>query len=273
MIEPCYLCGTLNYKHYHFLIDGKEFEVLKCRNCSLARTWPSPLQGNEAEQYYEDIEDYEMRFEKQVLWQAFAHRTLEVIKKYKPSGKLLDVGCNVGILVTEAKKLGYDAYGIDFSQKALDYGRKNLGLEDSLQRGSVAAQNYPNDYWDIMTYMQCFEHLEDPLVEYKEVYKVIKPEGILVIEVPRFFSAWRFFLGKYWYGFVPSQHVWQCGLLGVTSVLERAGFEIIKTKTRYNLDHEFGFNLKGLVKLFIFCIAWITGTGDLLIIVARKKKE
>lgn len=271
MKEPICLCGELNYKRYHYITPEKEFEVLECCHCHLARTWPAPLQGVELEEYYEEKEDYEMRFQNFALWQSFAHRTLNVIRKYKQNGNLLDVGCNVGIFVQEAQKYGFESYGVDFSEKAIQYGEMKLGLSGKLSKGTVIDQKYPNDYWDIITYMQCFEHLEDPVTELKEVRRVIKPSGILIIDIPRFFSIWRVLLGKHWYCFSPNQHIWQCGRRGVSSILEREGFKVIEARTRASLHHEITFDIRGITKFFIKMIAWITGTGDHLILVAQKK--
>ncbi len=271
MNKPICLCGASDYTTYHYRSQNKDFEVLACRRCHLARTWPVPLAGKGLEEYYEDQEDYKDRFAQLELWQKFAQRTLTIAQKYVPSGRLLDVGCNVGIFVAEAKRNGYDAHGVDLSHKAIEYGQTKLGLTKELSIGTIAEHAYADDSWDVITYIHCFEYLEYPEDEMKEARRILKPGGILVIEVPRFFSVWRAVLGNRWYCFSPHQHIWQCGKRGVENILLRSGFEIVVAKTRINLRHDITPTIQGVFKILLSAIAWLSGTGDNLIMIARKK--
>lgn len=271
MEYPLCLCGGRDYKRYYYETLEAPITILACRRCHLARTWPPPLVGQGLNDYYEGRDDHQPRFEQLVLWTEFAKRTLRILKKYRDRGRLLDVGCNLGSFAAEALRVGYDAYGIDLSEKALAYGREKLGLSGRLSVGTVTEQRYADNSWDVITYIHCFEHLENPGEEMREAKRVLRPGGIILIEVPRFYSAWRFFLGKRWYGFSPFQHIWQCGKRGVVSILEREGLEIIDVKTRTSMYHRISFNFKGLLRLGLTCIAWLTGTGDNLFVIATKK--
>lgn len=266
-------CGAQQYKKYWYGLSSKTISILQCRHCGLARTWPIPLQGEILEQYYEDRPDYEDRFVSEALWRKFSRRALNLVKRHSPAqARVLDVGCNLGLFVDEARLAGFEASGIDMSAQAIEYGKKKYHFsEEELSHGTLETKQYKENSFDVVAYLHCFEHIEFPRQELKRAAHIIKTNGILFIEVPRFFSAWRFFLGHSWYCFSPFQHIWQFGLRGLKSLLEQEGFTIAKAYTRLSMHHELSLSFKGIVKFFIMAIAWLSGTGDNLIVVARKK--
>lgn len=265
-------CGNFEYRRSWYDPLEKTVFILQCTRCGLARTFPIPLSGAGLEDYYEGRHDHIERSENEAIWQSFFIRTLNIIKKYKTSGSLMDVGCNLGFFVKEAREQGFKAEGVDMSTEAIAFGKEKYNFpDDVLQHGTLETIARSDNSYDIITYLHCFEHLEYPNEEMKEAHRVLKNDGILLIEVPRYYSAWRVVLGRRWYGFSPFQHIWQCGKRGVCNVLESNSFEIVKAYTRISMHHEVNFSLKGLFKICIHALAWLSGTGDNLIIVAHKK--
>lgn len=270
---PDCLCGAHEYKLFHIRPEPERVDVLECRRCHLARTWPAPLSGQGLAQYYEEREDHELRLADLPTWRRFSRSFLEILGRYQSSGSLLDVGCNLGILVDEARRVGYEAKGIDMSSRAIEKGKSALGLDGLLSAGTLTELAFPADSLDVISYMHCVEHLEDPLGEFQEVRRVLKPGGLLAIEVPNFFSLWRRLQGSGWYGLVPEQHIWQGGAKGLGALLRRSGFEIVVSSSRLSLYREESGGLKGVVKKFLTLLAWLTGTGDRLIIIARRPRQ
>jgi len=265
-------CGNFEYKRSWYDPLEKTIFILRCTRCGLARTFPIPLSGAGLEDYYEGRHDHRERSDNEAVWLSFFKRTLNIIKKYKSSGSLIDVGCNLGFFVSIAREQDFQAEGVDMSAEAIAFGTQKYKLpEDILHHGTLKDLSLPDNTYDVITYLHCFEHLEFPNEEMKEASRLLKSDGILVIEVPRYYSAWRLLLGRRWYGFSPFQHIWQCGKRGVCNLLLRNDFEILKAYTRISMHHEVDFSLKGLFKICIHALAWLSGTGDNLIIVARKK--
>lgn len=265
------LCGQKKFKTYSYSFSQKSFEVLECCGCHLAQTYPMPVANEDIERFYTDIEDYNLRLKEEHNWRIFSSQLLKIIEEYKTEGILVDVGCNLGIFVQEASKRGYQAKGIDLSEKAIQCGGKELSLEVKLEVGDLTAQRYEPNSIEILVYQHCFEHILYLKEELREIKRVLTPQGILVIEVPRFFSLWRLVLGNYWYGFCPSQHIWQFGLRGLRNLLKREGFAIVTARTRLNLNHDLSWTIKGMIKRLIALAAWLTGTGDKLVVIARKE--
>lgn len=267
------LCRRSDFKVYSYHTKASEFQILACRFCHLGQTFPPPLLTDEIKTYYEQRQDYHQRREEIDLWNIFSSRFLKIVKKYARGKRLVDVGCNIGIFVKHAREADFEATGIDLADTPLQYGIKSLSLDNILHYGSLKDQEFKADSIDVLTYQHCFEHLANPIEELKEVYRVLKPTGIVLIEVPRFFSSWRFFLGNRWYGFSPDQHFWQFGKRGLVNLLKRENFKITAVKGRYNIYHKIGFNIQSVLKIGLYIIAWITATGDNLIIIATPIKK
>ncbi len=272
MTYPACLCGGTEYRVHTFTVSGSRVMVLICRRCGLGRTWPSPLARVGAAQLYEDMDDYEERFAELDLRRRFCLPPLSAIKRHVPIGaRVTDVGCNLGVFVSEAVAAGYEATGIDVSSRAVAAGNERLGLNGRLSVGTLATANLPDSSRSVLTYLHSLEHIEDVDAELETARRVLDTSGILLIEVPRFMSLWRLVLGSKWYPLSPFQHIWQFSFHSLSGLLKRHGFEIIEKRTRLNMYHEITPDAKGAVKALLAAVASMTATADDLLVVARKR--
>lgn len=100
------------------------------------------------------------------------------------NSRVLDVGCNSGILGVLLKSQGKNCYvnGIDvvpeLVQKAIKNGTyASEGVAEDL---SI----HPNGAFDIVVCVEVLEHLYDPLVAIKEAKRVLKPKGKYIVSIP-----------------------------------------------------------------------------------------
>src|SRR6266704_338973 len=98
----------------------KTFRVVRCRSCT--HVFCSPVPKN-IYKNYEDVVDEEY-LRHRITRELTARAVLNVIKKYVPSGKLLDVGCATGDFLSQAKKLGYAAEGLELSRWSSEIAKK-----------------------------------------------------------------------------------------------------------------------------------------------------
>ena len=109
------------------------------------------------------------------------------------SGALLDVGCSTGAFVKLARNSGFDAQGIDLSERAVSYGRDHLSLP--LRAGDFTAGMFAEASFDVVTLWATLEHLPDPGAFMAEASRVVRPGGALVISVPNHRSLTQRMLG------------------------------------------------------------------------------
>lgn len=111
--------------------------------------------------------------------------------KLRPGQRLLDLGCGRGELVMYCGSvLGIDAYGVDYSETAILLGAQCLVFYTQaerqrihLLRACVTNLPFPDSYFDRVMSWSVVEHLHQWQLEacLAEVYRVLKPDGILVL--------------------------------------------------------------------------------------------
>ena len=100
---------------------------------------------------------------------------------------ILDVGCGTGANLEMLTQFG-ETYGIDISEDALEFCRAR-GLE-RVQLGAAEDLPYEDEKFDLVTALDVVEHLDDDVAGLKEMHRVLKPDGRLLIFVPAFMFLW-----------------------------------------------------------------------------------
>jgi SAM-dependent methyltransferase len=97
--------------------------------------------------------------------------------------RLLDVGCNDGSVMGYFGQLGLDVWGLDISNRALEMARAR-GLQN-LKQGNVE-EPLPFDagVFDVVFWGDNAEHLLQPLATLREIHRVLKPSGLLLLSTP-----------------------------------------------------------------------------------------
>ena len=124
-----------------------------------------------------------------VVRRMIARDNLKAYVAKKPKeAKVLDFGCGSGLFVTELEEHGYQAYGLDISEEAVKFGilqgRKNLDVIDAHKI------NFPDNTFDAIFGMAVLEHLEDESWALKEIERVLKPGGAVILMVPAYMFLW-----------------------------------------------------------------------------------
>ena len=104
------------------------------------------------------------------------YRYSRVLKSIKPFSHLkicYDLGCGSGKLITILNEKGYDAYGIDVKSSdrviAADLNKELPLLSESA---------------DLISSLANIEHLEQPLLNLQEIYRILRKNGVLVLTTP-----------------------------------------------------------------------------------------
>jgi ubiquinone/menaquinone biosynthesis C-methylase UbiE len=105
-----------------------------------------------------------------------------------PAGsRLLDVGCGTGANLKAFNK-EFERVGIDASDAALEFCQQR-GLT-SLVQGKIEQSGLQHDNFDVVTALDVLEHVDDDMQALRELLRVSKPGGFLLITVPAFGFLW-----------------------------------------------------------------------------------
>src|SRR3954469_26012652 len=105
---------------------GQYGDLYRCERCGTVAQ-PSLPRGDALLELYRHMRDDHYLDEEEGR-RATARRLLAEIGRLAPSGRLRDVVCGHGLLLDEARRLGYEVEGLELSEHAATYARETLGL-------------------------------------------------------------------------------------------------------------------------------------------------
>ncbi|MCC5910536.1 MAG: methyltransferase domain-containing protein [Clostridiaceae bacterium] len=114
--------------------------------------------------------------------------------------KVLDIGCGTGNFSIKLAKMGCTVVGVDLSDEMLDIAREKVkqeGLDIVFHNMDVYDLNFEANQFDAVFSMAAFEFIKEPAKAYKEMYRVLKSEGQLLIGTIHKNSSWgRLYMSK-----------------------------------------------------------------------------
>ena len=147
--------------------------------------------------------------------------------------RLLDVGCSLGYTVEAASALGWDAEGVDVSPDAIASCRKR-GL--SCRESGAEELPFPDESFDVVTAWHVLEHVADAARALAEWHRVVRPGGLLVLEVPDAESPKVLRRGTSYRRFWTPEHVYVFSPRNLVPLVDEAEFEVVRAPWLGRLD-------------------------------------
>ena len=180
---------------------GEHGALLRCATCGAVQQ-PGLPAGAELHDLYREMSD-DAYLGEEAGRRATARRVLELIAGHAGSGRLLDVGCGHGLLLDEARRMGYDVLGLELSRTAAGHARDVLGLpvaEQPLETFAAAT----TERFDVIVLADLLEHLEDPAAALDACARLLEEGGVLCVITPDPSAPLARAAGARWWGYVPA---------------------------------------------------------------------
>jgi SAM-dependent methyltransferase len=229
----------------HVLRNGAPIvggQVLRCTRCGTHQVEPRPspraIDALYGADYYESfIAGAGMVGGNTSVSLVLRWRLDELGRRLGRTGRLLDVGCGLGLFVKHAVDQGWDAVGLETSEWAAREGGRQNGI--TIYHAELADAPLAPGSFDVVHFNHVMEHVLDPVAEMTAARKLLRPGGLLVVEVPqeiRYPLSDRVFrtLHPELYLTPPpsvTHHLIFFSVAGLRSAAERAGFTNVRAFT------------------------------------------
>jgi len=194
----------------------------------LRRIWEGVKQGYFARRFGYPIEGAAWKRPSSWILEPFPTRreSLDVLGLHLSpvaGGRMLEVGCGSGSSLVALHALGWNAEGLDFDPAAGGLAR---GKGIVVRQGGLAEQNYPAHSFDAIAMIHAIEHVPDPLAFLRELKRVLKPGGQLVLITPNAAARGHRRFGSAWLGLDAPRHVQVFTAAALRQAVERTGFTV-----------------------------------------------
>lgn len=214
-MKNCPICQ----KPMYLYISRKDFKIYKCRKCGFGQTLGADIQIGD---YHRDSEyDAEESLFRNIFLKRF-----NLIYKYIKSGEVLEIGCSTGIMLSIFRENGFSTTGVELSKKAASIARAR-GIE---------VINKPfekiefSKKFDLIIMNHTLEHLENPVQVIDKCRKLLKPKGILYIDLPNFDSFSLKFQKSNWPLLLPKEHLWHFTEKSFKEIFDKMNFKILSVE-------------------------------------------
>lgn len=322
---PCPLCGSDDaYPLWFRPLDADRavdaylappdvagWWIVRCARCGLGRVDPLPRQADLAAMYDENYHtpgafagiahqggiggqlhlydrpggrQASLRWHGQRLARIEQAGLIDGTARPAP-GRLLDVGCGAGYFLDAARAAGWQVAGVELSEAAAAAARNELGLD--VFTGGLAEAGFSAKSCDLITMFEVLEHMRDPGAALAEAQRLLRPGGLLAVEVPNDMDAYRSALARadhrWWV--IPPVHLYYFNASSLSRWLLMSGFEPIHLSTEGSVGGDLLSQLRGHgwqasrwvtggVRRLLAPLDWVlqrTGRHSELIILAQKR--
>lgn len=224
----CPLCGPGAPPILRLVKDG--FAVYRCPGCTLQFVWPQP--SDEGLRALYDA-DYFKRGNKYAPTNANGAADpnrlndlvkINLVRRFKTSGRLLDVGCAMGGFLAVAREHGFDVAGVEIAETAAEHARTVHGLDVNTSPLDVC--DFAGASFDVVTMWDVIEHLRDPRPALETVHRILRPGGAFLVSTGDASSFWARVTGRRWQLMTPPQHLYFYTPRSLATALEAHGFDV-----------------------------------------------
>ena len=242
-VVPCAICEVDDAEPL-YEANLSPGPIVRCRRCGLVYASPVEIRGlnfsdddlatMERLRESSDLADLEGSWEhtwlqisldeRETLDRNYAATLDRIAEHATPPGRLLDFGAGWGFFLSAARDRGWDVSGIEPTPGHALYAREELGLD--VRPEYLREDTFEPESFDVVTSLQVFEHVDEPLAELAKIHRVLKPGGLLVMEIPSIDSPLVRIMRSRHRHFVPD-HFWYFDRTTLPAFVQKGGFDVI----------------------------------------------
>ena len=241
-----------------FVYGGQPHQKFwQCAHCQMIYLFPPLTEKEEIAFYRKEFEQYmEKRGAKDKDWSSpekhfqsnrtEMKRRMQILDMYLlKRQKILEIGCSSGFVLHALRERGHEVVGLDPSEVFIDYVRaKNIQVYKDLK--DLKKNNH--GLFDCIIHYYVLEHIRDPVDFVSAYMKLLRPEGIMVFEVPcatdplvELYKVPAF--DKFYWSVA---HHWYFNRESIANLLDKTGYPYeLLPEQRYDISNHMVWMLEG----------------------------
>jgi 2-polyprenyl-3-methyl-5-hydroxy-6-metoxy-1,4-benzoquinol methylase len=213
-----------------YSVSKETFDLYYDETLDMLITHPQPSLENlgkyyESEDYISHTDNKRSLFEKiyHFIKSIALKNKLNLINSLQPNkGIILDIGAGTGEFLSVAKNDGWQIIGVEPSDKAKAIA-KSKGVSFVEETSELE-----NHSFDVISMWHVLEHVPDLDKQIKELKRLLKPKGTLIIAVPNFKSFDANHYGKFWAAYDVPIHFWHFSKTAIKLLFEKEEMKLEK---------------------------------------------
>lgn len=227
--ETCPLCGAGAPRRLLHQ-GGKAFWL--CRSCEFVFVhdiWPEFFRGEEDLRYldvYGEQRSVAGRRRREL------ERLLDELEGRRRTGRLLEVGCGVGLFLEAARARGWEVSGVELLEDVARHAREERGLD--VRSVELSRAGFAEGELDVVYMNEVIEHVVDPVGLMREVRSLLRPGGLALVRTGNARSWTARLRGAGWryYHFAGHGHIRYFSPPAARALARAAGFAGVRPSTR-----------------------------------------
>jgi len=181
--STCLICNSSNIED---LPKYADHFLTKCQDCSFVFIKKSPSK-HELLDFYGNNYDRTNYFSSITIKRY--NELLDRFEKYRKTNNLLDVGAGKGFFLEIAKARGWNVYGTELTDQAIQEC-ENKSLQ--MKKGCLNEVGFDANQFDVITSFEVIEHINNPKEIVQEMHRILRENGKVYITTPNFNSILRY---------------------------------------------------------------------------------
>jgi SAM-dependent methyltransferase len=172
---------------------------------------------------------------------------VDIVRRLKNGGVVADLGCGIGETAVSLSNAGFSVIGVEESAKAISFLKGNYPSAEWVNENILdfAARNA--GAFDVVTLFHVLEHIPHPENAIRLIDRSLRPDGVVVIEVPDVNGGLARLKGKGWDYFV-NHHVNYFSVRSLENLMQQFGYRRLYLERTYHFSHPQGHSVKDLIK-------------------------
>jgi len=232
LIESCPHCKSAAR---YIIIHGYpkwDGVLYKCENCELV--YYNKLFFYNPENYDDFYNEEGRRFNSVFeffvkLFRKFRYKFVLKFVNQKTSPKsIFDIATDRGVFLNLFKKRGWRVSGTQINKKTVNYIKKKYDID--VYPKDFLDIDFGSEKFDVITTFHILEHITNPFEYIRKINKLLKDDGVFILEVPNFEHKYRIFYGSRWFALDIPHHLYHFDINFLKKFLNENNFEIINER-------------------------------------------